>query len=106
VKDPAYDFLGITPREIADYTPAEIDQMMNVAVKRWQRDQTLADLRTARICSILTSTKKDPHPPQEFMIDYQTGDKVQKKSKKQTPEEIAAILRSMTIQLGGKVNEV
>ncbi len=79
--------------------------MMNVAVKRWKRDQTLADLRAARICSILTSTEEKPHPPREFMIDYETGEAPKEQKRRQTPEEMAVILRSIAVRLGGKVRK-
>jgi hypothetical protein len=77
--------------------------MMTIAVRRWQRDQSLADLRAARICSILTSTKDAPHPPREFMIDYETGDAPKEQKRRQTPAEMAAILRAIAIQNGGTV---
>jgi len=75
--------------------------MMNAAVRRWKRDQTLADLRAARICSILTSTTKKSHPPKEFMIDYDASGE---KPHRQTSQEMAIILRSMTAQMGGTVH--
>jgi hypothetical protein len=75
--------------------------MMDGAVHRWKRDQELADLRAARICSILTSSEKHKHPPKEFMIDYDA--KPEKEPKRQTPEQMAAILKSLTLQCGGEV---
>lgn len=98
---PAYEWLGIRPDDVGEYSPAEIDIMMGVAVRVWKRDQNLADLRAARICSVLTSTNDKPHPPKEFMIDY---DKTEKPAKRQTPEEMAAILKGMTMASGGKIH--
>jgi len=102
VEGPAWDFLHISPREIGEYTISEIDLMLLVSIKRWKRDQTLADLRAARICSILTSSKDKPHPPDEFMIDY-NSEKPKKEKRRQSPEEMAAILRGITMQHGGKI---
>jgi hypothetical protein len=76
--------------------------MMDGAVHRWKRDQELADLRAARICSILTSSEKHKHPPKEFMIDYDAKPE-KKEPKRQTPEQMAAILKSLTLQCGGEV---
>lgn len=77
--------------------------MMTIAVRHWQRDQSLADLRAARICSILTSTKDAPHPPREFMTDYETGNPPKEPKRQQTPEEMIAILRAIAIQNGGTI---
>jgi len=75
--------------------------MLTTSIDRWKRDQSLADLRTARICSILVSSKDDPHAPDEFMVNYDS--KEPKEKRKQTPEEMAAILRGITLQHGGKI---
>lgn len=75
---------------------------MDGAVHGWKRDQELADLRAARICSILTSSAKHKHPPKEFMINYD-GKPEDKKPKQQTTEDIMSILKSLTIQCGGEI---
>lgn len=94
----AYDFLNISPNNVGDYTPHEIDLMMTTSVNRWKRNQTLADLRIARVCSILTSTKDDPHPPKEFMVDYFNESPTSTTEKRQTPEEMASIFKAIAMQ--------
>lgn len=96
----AYEYLGIPPNQVGDYTPVEIEMMVTVAVRKWKNEQKLADLRTARICSILSSSEKSKHPPKEFMIDY---DKKPDENQYKTPEEMDVILRSMAAQFGAEV---
>jgi len=76
--------------------------MMTTSVERWKREQTLSDLRSARICSILTSTQDNPHPPKEFMVDYFDDSPKRTQKQRQTPEEMAGILKAIAMQSEAK----
>jgi hypothetical protein len=78
--------------------------MTKISIDNWKREHNFSDLRAARICSILSSWGKTQHPPSYFMIDYETGDKPVVAQKRQTPEEMAAVLRTIAIRAGAKVN--
>jgi hypothetical protein len=77
--------------------------MVSVGVARWKRDNRLKDLRAAKICSVLSTTKKHPHPPSEFMVDYDSTDKKEKTGK--SPEEMLTAMKSIVAACGGEVIE-
>ena len=69
----AYELCGIGPRDVWQYTPEEIYFMLDVAAKRYEREQYRADFRAGMVCSLIANVYRDakrkpePFTPEDFM---------------------------------------
>ena len=69
----AYDLCGIGPREVWQYTPEEVYFMLDVAARRYEREQYRSDFRAGMVCSIIANVYRDakrkpePFTPEDFM---------------------------------------
>ena len=69
----AYDLCGISPRDVWQYTPEEVYFMLDVAARRYEREQYRADFRAGMVCSLIANVYRDakrkpePFTPEDFM---------------------------------------
>jgi hypothetical protein len=69
----AYDLCGIGPRDVWQYTPEEVYFMLDVAARRYEREQYRADFRAGMVCSLIANVYRDakrkpkPFTPEDFM---------------------------------------
>lgn len=69
----AYDLCGIGPRDVWQYTPEEVYFMLDVAARRYEREQYRSDFRAGMVCSLIANVYRDakrkpePFTPEDFM---------------------------------------
>lgn len=86
--------------EILEMTLKEIDTYFKAISKRIKHDNERNDRRVARILCMMANSKRDT---KKKPTPYNEDDFMPREKKQQTPEEMATILKAVTLGLGGEI---
>ena len=94
----AYDLCGISPRDVWQYTPEEVYFMLDVAARRYEREQYRSDFRAGMVCSLIANVYRDakrkpkPFTPEDFMPVTKRNQETKKVKVAQTEGEMLKML--------------
>jgi hypothetical protein len=85
-------------------TLKELNLCFQQRMEKIEQDREFDNRRTARICTIIANANRDSKKkPRPFKEDDFMPKKVEKKKKKMSVNQMATMLKTITIAYGGKV---
>ena len=82
-----------------NYTPFELATMLDVAVKRFNRDNYLADIRTARICLYLNLPYREGDV---YLKEFMPGYDPNKDKPEQGPQDMESMIKLINTVFQGE----